>query len=199
MFIPIKKYATIKTKYGGYPMKKVLIFIEDDFNDKELPFVSTALNMASDVNVSFASLDKKEITSLGNLHITVDEMLEDAFNKEYDMLILIGGYFYKKYNYHDDRLEGVVQDFFDKQKYVAAIGEAVYFLANYGKLNESTHTANDPDELYNFEPNYRGFSYREDRLASFENNIITAKSCAYNEFTFKIFEALNIDTDLIND
>ncbi len=174
-------------------MKNIIFLILDEFSDWEAAFLSSALNdknITQNYSVSYASIDKDVKTSMGNLNVLPDISLEEI-PENADGLILIGGKTWRTQSFKTNyTIIELVRKFKNNpNKIVAAICDAVYFLASNGLLNDCKHTANSLDEIKDNE-NYTNSKNFVNAKSVIDGNIITAKGDSPVHFAADVMRAL---------
>ncbi len=173
-------------------MKKILYIILEQWADWELAYISSAVNMLGGGNFEnkTVSLSKSAVTSIGGIKCLPDYDLQSA-PSDYDALILIGGM-----SWHNENalsVKPLIDTCIKNGKVLGAICDACRFLGSVGALNNAKHTANDLNELKQYEvyTNEQGFIHRQ---AISDNGIITANGTATLEFAYEVLNALSVAT-----
>lgn len=176
-------------------MRNIVFIILDKFADWESAFLAAALNnrvITENYTVSYASIDKKIKTSIGNLKvlpdITIDEISENVAG-----LILIGAD--KSWRNLDkgisEKIINLVKKFKNNGKTIGAICDGAYFLAVNGLLNDCRHTVNSLEEIKNDENYTNSQNYIQTDIESvIGKKIVTAKGDSPVHFAVNVMRAL---------
>ena len=176
-------------------MRNIVFIILDKFADWESAFLAAALNnrvITENYTVSYASIDKKIKTSIGNLKvlpdITIDEISENVAG-----LILIGAD--KSWRNLDkgisEKIINLVKKFKNNGKTIGAICDGAYFLAVNGLLNDCRHTVNSLEEIKNDENYTNSQNYIQTDIESvIDKKIVTAKGDSPVYFAANVMKAL---------
>ena len=176
-------------------MRNIVFIILDKFADWESAFLAAALNnrvITENYTVSYASIDKKIKTSIGNLKvlpdITIDEISENVAG-----LILIGAD--KSWRNLDkgisEKIINLVKKFKNNGKTIGAICDGAYFLAVNGLLNDCRHTVNSLEEIKDDENYTNSQNYIKTDIESvIDKKIVTAKGDSPVHFAANGMKAL---------
>ena len=175
-------------------MRNIVFIILDKFADWESAFLAAALNnsvITENYTVSYASIDKKIKTSIGNLKvlpdITIDEISENVAG-----LILIGAD--KSWRNLDkgisEKIINLVKKFKNNGKTIGAICDGAYFLAVNGLLNDCRHTVNSLEEIKDDENYTNSQNYIKTDIESvIDKKIVTAKGDSPVHFAANVMKA----------
>ena len=126
----------------------IILLIANGFNEAEFTDVQRAL-LKTGAKVSVVSPEKSVANGWHGAgwghYFPVDQHIGDALGSDFDMMVLIGGergVAKLSGNPHTKRLVG---HFFDAQKPLVALNEAVSLLAQPGKLEGKTISADQSD------------------------------------------------------
>ncbi len=130
------------------------------------------------------------ITTMGNLHLTPEILIEDIRPGPDDILILPGA---------DQWLDPAqvpavetTRRLLRKGRVVAAICGATLCLANAGLLDERPHTSNDLQALKMCCPSYHGDRFYVNAPAVTDRNLITASGLAPVDFARHVFMRMDV-------
>lgn len=130
------------------------------------------------------------IKTMGGMEIIPDICVKDIKAQKGDLLILPGADTW--ISEKNDEILNFVKEKIGSEIIIAAICGATMALANHGLLNEIKHTSNDLGFLKMICPNYKGEKYYCNEYAVTESNLITATGIAPLEFTYEVFNKINI-------
>lgn len=168
--------------------KEVLVYIADGCAVWEIGYATAALNKAqTGYVVKSFSLDKKPKMCMGGLHIVPDYELAEC-PSDFAMLILPGGTNWKN---EDIKLKEIIDHSLQNNIPIAAICDAVGFLATYGYLDNVDHTGNSLDYIKSTAPNYNGAEHFKEVQAVSTDNLITANGTSAVEFAREVLKKLN--------
>lgn len=170
--------------------KDVLVFVFDGYADWESAYVCSELNApTTDYKVKTMSLDMKPKTSMGGLCVLPDYSVDD-FPADFSMLILLGGDAWIEQK--NNAVLPVVRYAVKKSIPIAAICNAVNFMAEHGYLNQIKHSGNTVEYMKTHAPNYRGEHNFIERQAVCDSGIVTANGTATLEFAKEILMLLKV-------
>jgi len=162
-------------------MNAVYLYVLDTLADWEIGYVTSELNSGRffknkdlDVSLKTVSHSKKSIKTMGGLTITPDCLIDDIVMSDSTVLLLPGATTWEE-QIHMDIIKKS-SDLLSIGATVCAICGATAALANYGLLDETSHTSNGPGYLDMLSPSYKGRSYYVDEPSVASNNLITANS-----------------------
>lgn len=169
--------------------KEVLVYIADGCAVWEIGYATAAINKAqTDYVIKTFSLDDRIKTSMGGLRIVPDYTLDNCPD-DFAMLILPGGTNWKN---EDLKLRDIIEYSLKRDIPIAAICDAVGFLAEQGCLDNIDHTGNSLDYLKQTSPNYKGEAHFKEVQAVSTANIITANGTSAVEFAREILKKLEV-------
>ena len=173
-------------------MKEVLLLVTDEFADWEAAYVCPELNKKdSRYKVKVMTEDHKAKVSMGGLTVIPDYGIDDyTFSDKTAMVIICGGN-----TWRDNKSEKIIEfirECFKKEIKVAAICDAVTFLAANGFLENNKHTGNTLEHLKTHAPNYTGEKNYVEKQAVRDGGLITANGSAALEFSCEILEELEV-------
>ena len=181
-------------------MKTIAVIILEQFADWEVALLAPVLQQYVGYSVRYASLDKREKTSMGNLRVlpdfTLDEIPADAA-----ALILVGAnQSWRGLSAANcEKIVKIVRRFKQQDKTVGGICDATYFLAANGLLNDCLHTANSLNAI----PDLPGYGNRQNyvetkREAVRDGKMVTANGTAFADFAIQMLYALgDVHEDVI--
>lgn len=161
---------------------KVLAIITDGF--EELEAVGTiALLRRAKIDVTISSLYSSEATGRYMMKLTDLVKLSDINILDYDMLLLPGGPEYIVEE-KDKNFLSIVKNFFDNDKYIAAICAAPTILGHLGLLKGKRYTC-----FTSMNEDFGGTYV--DSYTCVDDKLITGRSCAASiDFALEIIRAL---------
>jgi len=174
-------------------MKNIIFLILDEFADWETAFLPSALNdknITPSYSIKFASIDMEIKTSMGNLKVLPNLILDKINENTTDGLILIGGKSWRNQSFKTEcTIIELVKKFKDNNKVVGAICDAAYFLAINSLLNDCRHTVNNFDEIKDNQ-NYKNSESFINTNSVLDRKIITAKGDSPLHFAADVMRAL---------
>ncbi len=172
--------------------KEVLVFIFDGYADWESAYICAELNSPeSEYIVKTLSLDKDPKISMGGFRVIPDYSVSD-YPENFAMLLLIGGYAWMEQK--NNAIQPMVEYAAQQHIPVAAICNAVNFMADSGYLDTIKHTGNTLAYMKAQAPHYKGDCNFLEQQAVCDSDIITANGTASLEFARKIMLCLNAKT-----
>jgi putative intracellular protease/amidase len=167
------------------------VFVFDGFADWEAALAIVGLQQFTDVEVKTFGVEKKIVTSMGNIKVAPDLALADVVADRVSMLILPGGDAWDKGL--NKEILPLVTELNEKQIPVAAICGATSFLAQHAFLDERPHTSNHLDYYLKPQvPTYKGEQYYQKQPCVTDGNLITANGTATVPFAEAIFSILDV-------
>lgn len=151
-------------------MSKVLIPLADGCEELEAVTLIDLLRRA-EIGVMTASLMEKTVKCSRGTFIVADTELDLVVASEYDMLALPGGLPGANHLMNDQRVQKILKDFSNNNKYTAAICAAPRALAAAGLLDNCKVTS-FPGALDDL--NIPGMNYCEQAIVH-DKNIITSR------------------------
>ena len=153
-------------------MKQILVFIFDGYADWEPAYVCAQLNApGTGYAVKTIGLDRAPKVSMGGFRVTPDFTVAD-YPRDAGLLLLTGGTAWLERK--NDAVLPVVRELVRCHIPVAAICNAVNFLAENGFLDQRRHTGNTLPFLKSQAPHYKGEAYFVEAEAVCDNGILTA-------------------------
>lgn len=174
-------------------MKEILIFLTDGYADWESAQIAAELNKPElGFTVKTIALDKQPKKSMGGFSVLPDyEIGEPVFQKnDVALLVIPGGIGW--YETKNHKVAMLVDICLEKNIPVAAICDAVTFLADHGYLDAVKHTGNTLGYLKGKAPHYKGQDFFVAAQAVSDGNFITANGTAPLEFAREILDALGV-------
>lgn len=165
-------------------MAKVLIPLADGFEEIEALSIVDILRRAS-IDVVLAGLKEGPVVSARGVKVIPDTTIDKVKPDEFDMIVLPGGQPGTDNLNADERVKGLVRDFYQRGKLTGAICAAPYVLASAGVLQGKRATSY---------PTYRDkitdAVYLEEDVVE-DGNVLTSRGPATAAcFAFKIVERL---------
>ncbi len=178
-------------------MFTVYVYVLDTLADWELGYVTSELNSArffkknaESLIVKTVSLTKEPIKTMGGMTIVPDCLIDDIFINERSVLILPGADTWSDKKH--DPIMKKASDLLSINALVCAICGATTALANYGLLDDRSHTSNGPGFLEMFSPSYKGRSHYIDEASVVDNNLIAASPTGSLLWAKQIIEHLDV-------
>lgn len=170
-------------------MKDVFIVILDQYADWEAASIASWLNQLEDFTIKTVSINTKPIHSIGGFTTIPDYSIEEACQKEFAALILIGG---NSWRTDAAAKVSVLVEQAQKQKAViGAICDATVYLGTLGLLNNTKHTSNQLQDLQTYAGSrYTGANHYVEIQAIRDELLVTANGTANVEFAREISLAL---------
>ncbi len=151
-------------------MSRVLIPLAEGCEELEAVTIIDLLRRA-EIEVDVASLDGAAVTASRGVRLGVDMSLDEALERDYDMVVLPGGAEGAARLSEDVRIRDLLKRMADAGKYVAAICAAPRVLGHAGLLDGRQATC-FPGFLDEFSERLGG--YREDPVVQ-DGHIITSR------------------------
>ncbi|HEG7162012.1 TPA: DJ-1/PfpI family protein [Staphylococcus aureus] len=178
-------------------MKNVYFYIIDGLADWEISNILAELNSkrffkkdAQTINIEMVSNSKTPITTMGDINIKPECLIEEISISKDTFLILPGSD-----TWNDSKHLPVIKiakEVLSNGGYVAAICGATISLADIGILNAYYHTSNDLLYLESFSSNYHGQKLYIDQPSVSHKNLITASSTGALMWTKDILHHLDV-------
>ncbi len=165
-------------------MSKIAVFFVDGFEEIEGLTVVDLCRRAG-IEVSMVSMmEGLEVMGAHNIPIGCDMLFADMEKDAYDMVVLPGGAGHRKLEAHDG-LMALVDEYFKKDKYVAAICASPSILGRRGILQGKKACC-----FPSFEEHLQGAEVSFDRVCV-DGRVITSRSMGTSiDFALAIIEAL---------
>ncbi len=178
-------------------MFNIYVYVLDTLADWELGYVTSELNSgrffkegAQSISLKTVSYSKKTIKTMGGMTIEPDCLIDDIIVSETSALLLPGA------NTWADPKHGAIiekaSELLSSGAMVGAICGATAALANFGLLDDRSHTSNGPGFLDMVSPGYKGQGFYIDKPAVAENNLFTASSTGALLWANQIIEHLGV-------
>lgn len=178
-------------------MFTIYVYVLDTLADWELGYVTAELNSgrffkegAPRVSLKTVSSSKEPIQTMGGLTIVPDCLIDDVVVSETSLLLLPGA------DTWNDQKHGAIiekaREFLSLGAAVCAICGATAALAEFGLLDQRSHTSNGPGFLEMVSPSYKGQSFYIDKPSVADCNLITASSTGALLWAKQIIEHLGV-------
>ncbi len=178
-------------------MFNIYVYVLDTLADWEMGYVTSELNSgrffkegANSVSVQTVSYSKEAIKTMGGMTIVPDCLIDDVVVSETSILLLPGA------NTWQDQKHGTIiekaSEMLSSGGMVGAICGATAALANFGLLDERSHTSNGPGFLDMVSPEYKGQDFYIDKTAVAKNNLFTASSTGALLWAKQIIEHIGV-------
>lgn len=178
-------------------MFTIYVYVLDTLADWELGYVTAELNSgrffkegAPRVSLKTVSSLKEPIQTMGGLTIVPDCLIDDIVVSETSLLLLPGA------DTWNDQKHGAIiekaREFLSLGAAVCAICGATAALAEFGLLDQRSHTSNGPGFLEMVSPSYKGQSFYIDKPSVADCNLITASSTGALLWAKQIIEHLGV-------
>lgn len=178
-------------------MFTIYVYVLDTLADWELGHVISELNSGrffkkdqQPMLVKTVSYSKEPINTMGGLTIVPHCLIDDIVLSETSVLILPGA------NTWSDPKHGAIiekaSQLLSLGAMVCAICGATAALANFGLLDNRSHTSNGPGFLEMVSPGYKGQNFYIDKPSVADNNLITAGSTGALLWAKQIIEHLGV-------
>jgi putative intracellular protease/amidase len=171
--------------------KEILVFIFDGYADWESAYICSELNESeNNYIVKTLSLNKEPKISMGGFRIIPDYSVSD-YPKNFEILLLIGGHAWIEQK--NNSIQPVIDYAIKHHIPVAAICNAVNFMADNGYLDNIIHSGNTLEYIKSQAPHYKGYINFVEKQAVCDSGIITANGTASLEFAREIMLYLNVN------
>ncbi len=171
-------------------MKKILVFIPDNYADWESAYICSELNKTeTDCEVKTIAINNSPVKSMGGFNVIPDYTISTAPDN-FEFLILVGGTTWMKGE--NDSVKTLIDLCVSKNIPIAAICDACTFLADKGYLDHIEHTGNSVEYLKQLAPHYKGEKYFIQRQVIVNDRFITANGSAAVEFAKAILNHLDV-------
>jgi 4-methyl-5(b-hydroxyethyl)-thiazole monophosphate biosynthesis len=167
-------------------MAKVLVPIADGVEEIEAVTVVDVLRRA-EVEVVCAGLNDKPVTGSRKVKLIPDRSLEEVKDEAFDMVVLPGGGDGVENLRGDPRIEKILRNMAQRQKWVTAICAAPSLLAAYGLL-EGRNATSHPSRR---DQTALGKAHYQEQRVVQDGHIITSRGPGTAmEFALKLVEVL---------
>ncbi|AXX93630.1 DJ-1 family protein [Malaciobacter molluscorum LMG 25693] len=164
-------------------MSKVIIPISEGFEEIEAISIIDVLRRAN-IEVTIASLEELQTKGAHNIKIIADKKIEDINADEFDMIVLPGGLPNAFNLAENNKIQNLLKEFKNKNKYIGAICAAPYALHKADVLN------NNFTCYPSFEEKIRLEGYHTDNIVV-DDKVITSRGPATAmEFALEIVDIL---------
>lgn len=178
-------------------MYTIYVYVLDTLADWELGYVTSELNSgrffkngAPCVSLKTVSCSKEPIKTMGGMTIVPDCLIDDIVVGETSVLLLPGADTWN--NQKHSAIINKASELLSLGALVCAICGATAALANFGLLDNRSHTSNGPGFLDMFSPGYKGQSYYVDKPSVTDKNLITAACTGALLWAKQIIEHLGV-------
>lgn len=152
-------------------MAKVLIVISKGFEEIEAISVIDILRRAQ-ISVTIAAVESIETAGAHNVLIKADKMIDDIKSEDFDMIVLPGGLPNAFTLAQNEKVQSLLKEFKEKEKFIGAICAAPFALDKAKVLNKK-YTC-----YPSFEKKIDSSCYVEDETVVTDGKIITSKGPA---------------------
>lgn len=159
-----------KTNSAVNDMPSVLVPLAQGCEELEAVTITDLLSRAG-INVVTVGLDEQIVTASRGMQLKPDKILDEILANDFDMLVLPGGLPGADHLNDDKRIQAIVKEFAEKNKYLAAICAAPRVFATAGVL-EGKHVTSFPGALDNFPVNNMVY---EEKAVVVDGKIITSR------------------------
>jgi len=174
-------------------MKHILVFLHDGYADYEASYLLTFLYSSKEGTFNTISPLGDSVVSKGGLKTHIDFNYKDEIDPSiYDGFVLIGGSYWRRNDYKDDKLVELINKFIAANKFVGAICDASTFLANNGFYHEKYHSGNGLEYIKSTVASYKDEKYYIEKQCVVDFPLISAGGSAGVEFGYEICNLLNI-------
>lgn len=172
---------------------EILLLLTDRWCDWEAGYAIAVANSFSDYTVKTIAMDKSPKKSMGGIRAEVDYCIEEYQNfEQLAMIIIPGGLSWEENDY--DEIADFIRLAVEKNVPIAAICGATLFLCRHSFLDRVKHTG-DSLELFRSQKNYLGEALYVPAQVVVDGGFITANETAAVEFAYRIFKALEVDSE----
>ncbi|NCB30466.1 MAG: glutamine amidotransferase [Clostridia bacterium] len=178
-------------------MFTVYVYVLDTLADWEIGYVTAELNSgrffkrdAPDVSLKTVSSSKEPIPTMGGLTVVPDCLIDEISVSDTSVLLLPGANTWNAAK-HGTILEKA-RELLAVGATIGAICGATAALANFGLLDQRSHTSNGAGFLEMFSPGYKGQSFYIDKPSVADGNLITAGSTGGLLWAKQIIERLGV-------
>jgi putative intracellular protease/amidase len=172
-------------------MKKILCFFSETMADFEITLLFHKINTAGNHEIITIGYDTRPIVSESGLTYLPDQPISKALGTaDIEALIIPGGPICPQ----RDELTHLIQLLDQKKKLLAAICNGPQYLGRAGILDRhpfTTSNAQDKIKSLNVADPFPWENYVDERVVQ-DQHIITAKGRAFVDFSFAVFDYLDI-------
>lgn len=176
--------------------KEIAVLLTENYADWELAFICPELNKYREtIHVAYVGLEDRLVTSMGGLQVASDYTAEEYLEQltkgmKVDVLLICGGTFWAERNYEAPLAQQLVEQCVAMGSQVAAICDAVTFLAAHAYLNGAKHTGNSLSHFIDHCSDYSGSAFFLEKQCVRDQQFITANGTATLEFAAAIMNKL---------
>ncbi|MGG7164996.1 DJ-1/PfpI family protein [Clostridium ihumii] len=170
----------------------IYILYYDDFCEFEVVLAASIFKE----NCFSVALENRIYLSEEKQKYLPDEVVEKLNVDDVDMLIIPGGD--PSYLFKNEKIEKLMQELNYKNKFIAGICGGVDLMANFHLLDNKMCTGNGDGILLDEEENkelYRKSIINNKKDVIIDKNCITAKGCAFIEFSIELGKIMNVYKD----
>lgn len=165
-------------------MTKVLITIANGFEEIEAISIIDILRRA-EIEVVIASIEEKQVSGAHNIKIEADCLIDEIDPLDFEMLVLPGGLPNAFTLAEDKRVQKILKDMQEANKYISAICAAPYALHKADVLNKN-YTC-----YPSFEKKIRDEGYTNQKNVVIDEKVITSAGPATAmEFALQLVKTL---------
>lgn len=178
-------------------MFTIYVYVLDTLADWELGHVISELNSgrffkkcAHRISLKTVSYSEMPIHTMGGLTIVPDCLIDDIIASKTSVLLLPGAD-----TWNDPKHAAIIKkagEFLSFGALVCAICGATAALADFGLLDQRTHTSNGLGYLEMISPGYKGQRFYIDKPSVSDNNLITASCTGALLWAKQIIEHLDV-------
>lgn len=173
--------------------KKIVVFLFDGYSDWEISYLTPEITKDERFDLVYFSETGSDVTSMGGLQVKPTTSFTELKIEEVELLVLPGGEAWEKREI--TTINNMVLELFEKEKTLAAICGATFYLGQLGVLDNLSHTSNDLNYLKAVVPEYNGQEKYQNKFAVTDKNVITANGISPIEFAVEIFKKIGLKSD----
>ncbi|MDO5845258.1 MAG: DJ-1/PfpI family protein [Methanocorpusculum sp.] len=172
-------------------MKTIYYYVLDKTAEWETGYIFQAVGISCGrAEIKTISADGKPVKTISGVTILPDASIDEISFENCDALVLPGAVSWA--NPKDEKILKEAVSLLNKGVLVCAICGATFALADFGVLNDRSHTSNSLECLKMFSKNYSGESFYQNKKSVADKNLITASSAGGLEFARDIISGLEL-------
>ena len=152
-------------------MAKVLLILADGFEEIEAVSLIDIMRRGG-IEVTTAHLNKALVLGANDITIMADISIDDISQNEFDMVVLPGGWGGTNILAEDSRVQNILKDFKNSNRYIGAMCAAPYALHTAGVLNHNYTCYPSVEEKIRLD------GYSADKKVVIDNMVITSRGPA---------------------